>query len=128
MRRQTVSSGSPFEGTIGFSRAVRAGQWVVVGGAGPIGSGGFTVGVGDAYTQTRRCLEIVADALAEAGAGMEHVIRTRVFLTNIADWEEVARAHGEAFGEVRPAASFIQVVGFINPDWLVEIEVDAVVG
>lgn len=126
-QRRNISSGSPFEGTIGFSRAVRSGNWVVVSGTAPIGAGGFTVGVGDAYVQTRRCLEIIAAALAEAGATPGDVIRTRVFLTNVDDWERIAQAHGEAFGNVRPATSFIQVAGFLNPEWLVEIEVDALI-
>lgn len=125
MRRQNISSGSPFEGTIGFSRAVRIGDWIVVSGTAPIGPDGTTVGRGDAYLQARRCIEIIAEALESAGAGLEDVIRTRVFLSDMEDWEEVARAHAEAFGNVRPATTFVQVSRFVNPEWLVEIEVDA---
>ncbi len=127
MDRQNVSSGSPFEGTIGFSRAVRVGHHVVVSGTAPIGPGGTTVGVGDAYLQTKRCIEIITQALEQAGAALEDVVRTRVFLVNIEDWEKVARAHTEVFGSIRPASTFVQVSRFINPEWLVEIEADALV-
>lgn len=124
--RQLVSSGSPFEGVIGFSRAVRVGNMVVVSGTAPIGDDSKTVGVGDLYTQTRRCLEVARRALEKAGATLADVVRTRVFLTRMEQWQEAARAHREAFGEIRPACTFVQVAGLINPEWLVEIEVDAV--
>jgi len=127
MSRQNVSSGSPFEGVIGFSRAVRIGHHIAVSGTAPIGPDGNTVGVGDAYRQAKRCIEIIAQALEGAGASLEDVIRTRIFLKNMADWEEVARAHAEAFGDVRPASTFVQVSRFVDPEWLVEIEADAVV-
>jgi enamine deaminase RidA (YjgF/YER057c/UK114 family) len=124
--RLNVSSGSPYEPVIGFSRAVRVGNIVAVGGT-TAGSGGKMVGIGDPAAQTRAILEIVAKALADAGARLEDVIRTRIHLTDIDHWEAVGRVHGEVFGEIRPASSLLQVTRFINPDWLVEIEADAVV-
>lgn len=127
MQRQTVSSGSPFEGEIGFSRAVRAGSHVSVAGTAPIGADGKLAGEGDVYLQTQRCLEIIAQALEEAGASLEHVVRTRVMLTDISQWREAGRAHGEVFGSIRPACTFVEVKGFIDPLWLVELEADAVV-
>ena len=124
--RLNVSSGSPYEPVIGFSRAVRAGNIVAVGGT-TAGSGGKMVGIGDPAAQTRAILEIIAKALADAGARLEDVIRTRIYLTDIDHWEAVGRVHGDVFGEIRPASSILQVTRFINPDWLVEIEADAVV-
>ena len=126
MTRQNIPSGSPFEGVIGFSRAVRVGHHIAVSGTAPIGPDGSTVGVGDAYQQAKRCLEIIAQALEEAGASLGDVVRTRIFLKNMEDWEEVARAHAEAFRDVRPATTVVQVSRFVDPEWLVEIEVDAV--
>ena len=123
--RKTISSGSPLEPVIGFSRAVRAGNLVCVSGTAPIGSDGATIGPGDAQLQAARCFEIVAAALAEAGAGLEHVVRTRILLTNISDWPAVAAVHGRIFGAIRPACTVCQVQRFIDPAWLVEIEVDA---
>lgn len=127
MSRRTVSSGSPLEPEIGFSRAVRAGPFVAVAGTAPIAPGGGTAAPGDVAGQTRRCLEIALAALADAGARPEHVVRTRVMLTDIARWREAAEAHGAVFGTIRPACTFVQVAGFIDPAWLVEIELDAVV-
>lgn len=127
MTRQNVSSGSPFEKPIGFSRASKIGNCIAVSGTAPLDERGKTVGVGDAYTQTNRCLEIIAQALNGLGAQLEDVIRTRVYMVDIKDWEGVARAHGEAFGTIRPASTFLQVSRLINPEWLVEIEADAVV-
>jgi len=124
--RLLVTSGSPYEPIIGFSRAVRVGNIVAVGGT-TAGSGGQPVAVGDPGAQTQAILEIIAKALSDAGARLEDVIRTRIYLTDIAHWEAVGRVHGEMFGSIRPAASILQVTGFINPDWLVEIEADAVV-
>ena len=103
------------------------GGHIAVSGTAPIGPDGATVGVGDAYVQAKRCLEIIGKALNDLGAGFRDVIRTRIFLTNVEEWEKVARAHGEVFGEVRPASTFVQVRGLLNPEWLVEIEADAVV-
>lgn len=116
------------EPAIGFSRAVRIGNQIAVAGTAPIGEDGQTVGVGSTYRQTRRCLEIIERALSEAGASLDDVIRTRIMLTDIASWKEAARAHGETFADIRPACTFVEVSRFIDPDWLVEVEVDAVVG
>ena len=124
--RRHVSSGSPYEPVIGFSRAVRTGHHVTVAGTAPIMPDGADP-PGDAYGQARRCLEIIVAALAEAGAGPEHVVRTRVFLVRREDWEEVGRAHGEIFADTRPASTMVVVEGFIDPRWLVEMEADAVV-
>lgn len=126
--RQNISSKSPYEASIGFSRAVRFGNHIWVGGTAPIGPDGKTVGVGDAAAQTRRCFEIIGEALAEAGAKFEHVVRTRMYVTNVANWEAIGRAHGEVFGDIRPASTMVEVSGLIDPDWLVEIEADAVIG
>ena len=127
VRHQLVSSGSPYEPRVGISRAVRAGPLLVVSGTAPLGPDGRTVGVGDAGAQARRCLEIIQGALESAGASLADVVRTRILLTRIQDWEAVARAHGEVFREIRPANTIMQVTRFIDPDWLVEIEADAIV-
>jgi enamine deaminase RidA (YjgF/YER057c/UK114 family) len=120
--RINVSSGSPYEPIIGFSRAVRVGNIVAVGGT-TAGSGGKMVGLGDPAAQTRAILEIIGKALQDAGARLEDVIRTRIYLVDIAHWEVI----GRVFGDIRPAASVLEVSRFINPEWLVEIEADAVV-
>lgn len=125
--RRTVSSGSYLEPQIGFSRAVRVGNVVSVAGTAPIAAGGGTDGTGDVHRQTRRCLEIVAEALRQAGAGLGDVTRTRIMLTDIATWKDAARAHGEVFADIRPACTFVEVSRFIDPDWLVEVEADAVI-
>ena len=125
--RQRVSSGSPYESIIGISRAVRAGGFVCVAGTAPLDAAGKTVAPGDAAAQARRCFEIVARALEELGAGLSDVVRTRILLTRIEDWEAVARVHGELFRDVRPVNTVMQVSRFIDPDWLVEVEADAVV-
>src|SRR5690349_18102936 len=124
--RKLVSSGSPYEPKIGISRAVRAGAFVTVAGTAPLGPDGRTVGRGDAAAQARRCLEIIAAALEQAGASLRHVVRTRLLLTRIEDWEAVARVHGEFFRDIRPVNTIMQVSRFIDPDWLVEVEADAV--
>ncbi|GAA2227193.1 RidA family protein [Streptomyces amakusaensis] len=126
--RQTVSSGSPLEPRIGFSRAVRKGAHVAVAGTAPIGDDGTTVGRGDVHAQTVRCLDIAEAVLKATGASLEDVVRTRVMLTDVTRWEEAARAHGERFAAVRPVTTFVEVSRFIDPDWLVEVEVDAVLG
>ena len=126
--RQRVSSGSPYEPLVGISRAVRAGRIIAVAGTAPLDAEGRTIGVGDAGAQARRCFEIVARALEDLGAGLADVVRTRILLTRIEDWEAVARVHGEFFRDVRPANTVVQVTRFIDPDWLVEVEADAVVG
>jgi len=121
-----VSSGSPFEGIVGMSRARRIGTTIAVAGTAPLGPDGHTVGTGDVYAQTRRCLDIIAAALTDAGATMADVIRTRIMLVDISRWRDAARAHAEVFGDVRPASTIVEVKGFIDPEWLVELEVDAV--
>ncbi len=127
MTRKLVSSGAYLEPEIGFSRAVRVGSIIAVSGTAPIAENGGTAAVGDLHGQTIRCLEIIKLALENAGAGIEDVIRTRVMLTDISNWREAARAHGVFFGAIRPASTFVQVSRFIEPEWLVEIEADAVI-
>ena len=122
--RQRIASGSPFEPRIGFSRAVRVGDRVLVSGTAPVWPDGSCDP--DPEAQARRCLEIILAALREAGAGAEHVVRTRLFLTDAADWEAVGRAHGAVFGEARPAATMVVVAGLLDPRWKVEIEAEAV--
>lgn len=126
--RTRVSSGSPYESVVGFSRAVRVGRTVAVSGTGPIGPEGETVGHGDIAAQMRRCLEISLAALEELGARPEDVIRTRTYLRNREDWETASRVHGEFFSDIRPASTMLQVASMIDPEWLVETEMDAVVG
>lgn len=128
MPRQLISSGSPFEKSIGFSRAVRQGNTITVSGTAPIAPGGGTAYPGDLYRQTRTCIDIIKAAVERAGGHLTDVVRTRIMLTDIERWKEAAKAHGEAFGEIRPAATFVEVSRFIDPDWLVEMEADAVVG
>ncbi len=125
--RKTISSGAPWEARVGYCRAVRTGPHISVSGTAPVGTDGKVIGVGDPYTQAQRCIEIIAAALAEAGAGLEHVVRTRMFVTDISQWEAIGRAHGEAFGDIRPATSMVEVSALIDPDMLVEIEADAFV-
>jgi enamine deaminase RidA (YjgF/YER057c/UK114 family) len=125
--RKLISSGSPYEPKVGISRAVRVGAIVTVSGTAPLGPDGKTVAPGDAGAQARRCLEIIAAALEKAGASLTHVVRTRTLLTRIDDWQVVAEAHGQFFREIRPANTLMQVVRFIDPDWLVEIEADAII-
>jgi enamine deaminase RidA (YjgF/YER057c/UK114 family) len=125
MERKRVASGSPYEPVIGFSRAIVAGNHVSVAGTAPIMPDGSEPPA-DAYGQTKRCLEIVVEALREAGAEPSDVVRTRTYLVDADDWEEVGRAHGEVFGDVRPASTMVVVTGFLDPRWRVEIEADAV--
>jgi enamine deaminase RidA (YjgF/YER057c/UK114 family) len=124
-QRRRVASGSPYEPVIGFSRAVRAGDRVLVSGTAPVWPDGSCDP--DPQAQAARCLEIILGALAEVGAGPEHVARTRMFLVDAADWEAVGRAHGAVFAEVRPAATMVVVAGLLDPRWRVEIEAEAVV-
>jgi enamine deaminase RidA (YjgF/YER057c/UK114 family) len=126
MDRRRVASGSPYEPVIGFSRAVAVGHHLVVAGTAPIVPGGDPPA--DAYGQAKRCLEIILEAMADLGAGPEQVVRTRTYLTRASDWEAVGRAHGEVFGEVRPAATMVVVAGLLDPRWLVEMEADAILG
>lgn len=124
--RRHVSSGSPYEPVIGFSRAVRVENRVLVSGTAPVWPDGSCPD--DPAVQTRRCLEIILQALSELGAGPEHVVRTRMFLTRAEDWEAVGRAHGEVFQELRPAATMVVVAALLDPRWRVEIEAEAIVG
>ena len=126
--RKLVSSGSYLEPIIGFSRAVRVGNTISVGGTAPIAAGGGTAAKGDVYGQARRCFEIIGKALADAGARFEHVTRTRILLTDMALWDAAAKAHAENFADIRPVTTVMAVKGFVDPDWLIEIEVDAIVG
>lgn len=125
--RQRISTGSPYEPKIGISRAVRSGRVIAVTGTAPLGPDGKTVAIGDAAGQARRCLEIIQTAIEGLGGKMSNVIRTRILLTRIEDWERVALVHGEFFADIRPANTIMQVVRFIDPDWLVEIEADAII-
>jgi enamine deaminase RidA (YjgF/YER057c/UK114 family) len=123
---ERVSSGSPFEPTVGFSRAVRVGDRVLVSGTAPVWPDGEVDP--DVAVQTRRCLEIVLGALESLGAGREDVVRTRMYLTDPSDWPEVGRIHGEVFGEVRPASTMLAVAALLDPRWRVEVEAEAVIG
>jgi enamine deaminase RidA (YjgF/YER057c/UK114 family) len=120
--RQNISGGSPFEPIIGFSRAVRVGNTVHVAGTGPVGAENE-----DAAGQTHRIFEIAIEAMARAGATIDHVVRTRMYLTNVEDWEAVGRVHGQFFGAIRPAATMLVVAALLNPAWRVEIEFDALI-
>ena len=127
MKRELISNGNPLEDIIGFSRAVRVGPYISVGGTAPVGPDGKTVGIGDVGAQTRQCIEIIKDALERAGSGLEEVIRTRIILTIIDDWKEVVKVRAEYFKTIKPVDTVMKVSRFINPEWLVEIEADAII-
>ena len=125
--RQLISSGSPYEPVFGYSRAVRVGDQVFVSGTVAWGDDGKITGIGDVYAQTKQAIRNIERALAEAGASLADVVRTRVFITDVSRFEDAARAHGEAFGEIRPASTLVEVKALVEPEMLIEIEADAVI-
>lgn len=127
MERQNISSGAVWEDIVGYSRAVKAGNLIFVAGTTAVNGSGQTIGPGDPYAQAKFALEKIQKALNQAGASMKNVVRTRMFVTDISRWEDYGRAHGEFFGEIKPASTMVEVKSLISPDLLIEIEVDAVI-
>jgi enamine deaminase RidA (YjgF/YER057c/UK114 family) len=127
MKKQLISTGSKWEPIIGYSRAVKVGNHVAVSGTTASGEDGNLVGVGDIYAQTAQCLRNIGKALEQAGSSLNEVVRTRIYTTDISQWEEIGRAHGEVFGQIRPATAMVEVSRLISPDMLVEIEADAII-
>ncbi|GLU44832.1 RidA family protein [Allomuricauda sp. NBRC 101325] len=126
MKRILISSGSPYEDTIGFSRAIRVGPYISIGGTAPLDASGNTVGIGNIAEQTKQCLETIKNTLEKAGASLNDVVRTRMLLVNIKDWKEAVKVRATYFKDIKPVDTIMQVSGFIDPDWLIEIEVDAI--
>lgn len=125
--RELISNGNPMEKIAGFSRAVRVGPFISIGGTAPVDANGKTVGVGDVAAQTRQCIEIIKAALEQAGSGLHDVVRTRVILTNIDDWQASIDAKKEYFLDIRPVDTIMAIDRFVNPEWLVEYEADAII-
>lgn len=127
-RRSNLQSGAPWEAQVSYSRAVRVGRFIAVSGSAAVGEDGQLVGEGDMYAQAKQCIEVIGTALERAGARLSDVVRTRIFVTDIERWEDVGRAHREAFADVMPATSMVEVSRLIDPRMLVEIEADAIIG
>lgn len=125
--RELISNGNPMEGIVGFSRAVRVGPFISVGGTAPVDAEGRTVGVGDVAAQTRQCIEVIKSALEQAGSGLHHVVRTRVILTDIDNWRAAIDVRKTYFRDIRPVDTIMAIDRFVNPEWLVELEMDAVI-